>query len=224
MDQHFCFHSRRMFCYSSQCYHCLLLSLQDAGLHQPEAVFISRRPPVFTRLNLFRVACHPQLVRHSRNEHSHVRGHQEMHPTCQPHFKCSGNQSSFAQQSPLDYFAFILCAFRKVEYVFFGSFLNTRSANIKAHTHFEQNFEVLRGIPKMWFCAKSVSKIIVSPKELQLPVSVGTFLTNKDVTNLSKHTPLCENEENEREILHWRLRTFLTIDFFHITSLFFLQI
>ena len=39
---------------------------------------------------------------------------------------------------------FILCPFCTIEYVSFGSFLIARSVNIKAHTHFKQNFEVLR--------------------------------------------------------------------------------
>ena len=37
--------------------------------------------------------------------------------------------------------------------------------------------------PKMQFYAKSASKITVPPKELQLFVSIGTFLTNYDVIN-----------------------------------------
>ena len=52
--------------------------------------------------------------------------------------------------------------------------------------------------PKMYLCAKSMSEIIVQPKESQLSISFGTFLTKYDVTN---STPLCENEQNEREII-----------------------
>ena len=35
-----------------------------------------------------------------------------------------------------------------------------------------------------YFCTKRASKIIVLPKELSLSVSIGTFLTNYDITNI----------------------------------------
>ena len=36
--------------------------------------------------------------------------------------------------------------------------------------------------PKIKFCAKRASKIIVPPKEMLLSFSIGTFLTTNDVT------------------------------------------
>ena len=39
-------------------------------------------------------------------------------------------------------------------------------------------------------CAKRASKIIASPKELQLSVCIGTFLTNYDVTNRKLYNSL----------------------------------
>ena len=46
----------------------------------------------------------------------------------------------------MDYFGFILCPFRTMEYVSFVSFLIARSVNISAHTHFEQILKALRVI------------------------------------------------------------------------------
>ena len=37
--------------------------------------------------------------------------------------------------------------------------------------------------PKMLFCVKRTSKIIIPPKEMLLSFSIGTFLTNYYVTN-----------------------------------------
>ena len=43
------------------------------------------------------------------------------------------------QQSPLDYFSFLLLIFLPMKYISFGSILFASSINIKAHTHFEEN-------------------------------------------------------------------------------------
>ena len=51
---------------------------------------------------------------------------------------------AFSQQSSLDYFGFILCPFRTMEYISFGSFLIARSLNISAQTHFGQIFKALK--------------------------------------------------------------------------------
>ena len=48
-----------------------------------------------------------------------------------------------------------------------------------------QNKDYVRGMyfcPKMYLCAKRAIKIIVPPKENLLSFSIGTFLTNYDVT------------------------------------------
>ena len=58
--------------------------------------------------------------------------------------------------------------------------------------------------PKMYICQKSVSKIIVLPKELYFPSPWEPFwLTMTSLTerfHLLKHSPLYENKQNERNV------------------------
>ena len=59
-----------------------------------------------------------------------------------------------------------------MEYISFHLFLIAGSLNISAHTHFEQNFKALR-----------ISIFVQRERKNQFSVSIGTFLTNYDVTN-----------------------------------------
>ena len=43
------------------------------------------------------------------------------------------------EQSPFDYFSFVLLVYLPMEYISFGSILIARSIDIKAQTHFEEN-------------------------------------------------------------------------------------
>ena len=60
----------------------------------------------------------------------------------------------------------------------------------------------------MYLCAKRASKNMVLPKEYQLSLSIGTFLTNNNFINRKLYVLtyfMDENEQIEREIVQWRL-------------------
>ena len=106
----------------------------------------------------------------------------------------------------------------------FGSFLMACSFNIKVHTQFEQHCQALRVTFWLWhfvplYLTHTFTKIfVVPPKEMLLLLSIGTFLTNYVVINRklqsSLHTPLYKNEQNDREIIQWRLLSSCEPDLF----------
>ena len=65
--------------------------------------------------------------------------------------------------------------------------------------------------------------IIVAPKEIKLSISIGTFLTNYDFilqkASTARNILHCtKNEQNEREIIQWRLLILIIDNFFHCES------
>ena len=65
------------------------------------------------------------------------------------------------------------------------------------------------GILQLWHFVPLYLTYTVQPKEMQISVSIGTFLTNYDVTNRklqqTQCTPLYENKQFESKIIQWRL-------------------
>ena len=80
-----------------------------------------------------------------------------------------------------------ICPFCTVEYI-----NNNIKCSFISYTKNYPNGVLLCICPKMYFCAKREreSKIIVPPKEMLLLFSIGTFLTNYDVTNRKHHINL----------------------------------
>ena len=89
----------------------------------------------------------------------------------------------------------VLCPFHTMEYVSCGSFFIARSLNIILQFIFHCTHDQYQSADSFWasnfltltLCSYVPNtynhKIIVLPKELWLFVSIGTFLTNYDVSN-----------------------------------------
>ena len=73
---------------------------------------------------------------------------------------------------PLAYFTFLLCPFHTME----------DNSRVKEKGSISKCAKWQYLCPKMNFCAKRVSKIIVLPEEMLLSFSIRTFLSNYDVT------------------------------------------
>ena len=133
------------------------------------------------------------------------------------------------KQSPLAYVAILLCPFT-MEYKLNNpkNYLLSIFKRLKVALYF---------CPKMYFCAKRASKIIVPPKEMQLSVSIGTFLTLHDVTFrklkydliysiVQKQTKIEQNNPMETTAYTEPFIAFLymySLDHFFPVSVYFLQ-